>query len=160
MDVKKNKLPQNMQHLLMEIGEKAVLFRLNILLQESNWEVFHNTNDAGCDLVIINSFSNEKIKIEVKTRQRLYTTSSPKNRNVVHFTISENEYKHCDFVICYWFEENAYFIIPKSSLTKTSSNGDPIYKFIVRRLVSGQYDQNSTVYLNNWKVVCDALGLL
>lgn len=152
----KEKLPQNMQNLLMEIGEKSVLFQLFILVKDTKWEVFYNLGEVGCDLVLIESSSNRKVKIEVKTRQRLYSTS--KNKNTTHFTVTELEYKSSDYVICYWFEENAFFIVPVEELSRTSSNGKVLYKFRVRKCVDGNFDSKSTVYLNNWNYIKEILN--
>ena len=95
-EIIKDKLPQNIQHLLMEIGEKMVLFRLFLLLKDTEWDVYQNLGEAGCDLVILNRIGNRKLKIEVKTRQRLYSTSDDKKLRTVHYTITENEYSNCD----------------------------------------------------------------
>lgn len=150
----KDKIPQNIQNLLMEIGEKSVLFKLFLLTKEnSDWEVYHNLNDAGYDIVLLKRNGSEKIRIEVKTRQRLYTISDEKKKRIVHYTITKNEYENSDFIIAYWFEKNYYFIVPTHELTKTSSNGIPIYKFIVREKVNGDIDENSKKYLDNWDVL-------
>lgn len=71
-DENKEKLPQNIQHLLMEIGERMVLFRLFLLVKDTDWNVYQNLVETGCDLLLLNSLTNQKLKIEVKTRQRLY----------------------------------------------------------------------------------------
>jgi hypothetical protein len=147
----KEKLPQNIQHLLMEIGEKMVLFRLFLLVKNTDWNVFYNLGEVGCDLILLNSIDNRKLKIEVKTRQRLYSVSEKKKLNTVHYTVTENEYMSCDFVICYWVEENVFFIVPKVELKKTSSNDKSIYKFIVRKLVDGNFDENSSRFLEKWE---------
>lgn len=150
----KDKIPQNIQNLLMEIGEKSVLFKLFLLTKEySNLEVYYNLNDTGYDIVLLKKNSSEKIRIEVKTRQRLYTISDEKKKRIVHYTITKNEYENSDFIIAYWFEKNYYFIVPTYELTKTSSNGIPIYKFIVREKVNGDIDENSKKYLDNWEVL-------
>lgn len=108
MSDNEEKLPQNIQHLLMEIGERMVLFRLYILAKDTEWDVYQNLGEKGCDLLIVNGTTNNKIKIEVKTRQRLYTTSK-KGKNRVQFTVTENEFNSCDFIAAYWVEENYFF---------------------------------------------------
>lgn len=45
----KEKLPQNIQHLLMEIGERMVLFRLFLLVKDTEWNVYQNLGEIGCD---------------------------------------------------------------------------------------------------------------
>lgn len=127
-----------------------VLFRLFLLVKNTDWDVYQNLGEVGCDLILLNSNDNSKLKIEVKTRQRLYSTSESRKLNTVHYTVTENEYLSCDFVICYWVEENVFFILPKSELKQTSSNGKPIYKFIVRKLADGSFDENSSRFLDKW----------
>ncbi len=152
-EIIKEKLPQNINHLLMEIGEKMVLFRLYLLIKDTSWEVFQNLGDAGCDVVLLDKENNNKIKVEVKTRQRIYSISDKKRLNYAHFTVSENEYKNCDFVVCYWLENNDFFIVPKAELKETSSNGKLQYKFIVRKLSDGSYDKNSLCFLEQWNLI-------
>ena len=38
-----------------------------------------------------------KVKIEVKTRQHLVTTTAEKSKNTLSFTLTENEWKCADF---------------------------------------------------------------
>ncbi|MCT4594210.1 MAG: hypothetical protein N4A57_08085 [Anaeromicrobium sp.] len=146
----KNKLPPNIQHLLMEIGEKSVLFRLFLLTKEfPDCKVFQNLSGAGYDILFLNG--NKEVKVEVKTRQRLYTTSNEKQKRTVQFTVTKNEYDNCDYVIAYWYEKNYYFIVPKKDLRETSSNGKALYKFVVRELANGEIDDNSYKYLDEWE---------
>lgn len=152
-DENKEKLPQNIQHLLMEIGERMVLFRLFLLVKDTEWNVYQNLGEIGCDLLLLNSITNQKLKIEVKTRQRLYSTSKGTQKNIAQFTITENEYNSCDFVICYWLEENAFFIVQKSELGETSSNGNPVFIFRVKRRQVGGFDENSTRFLDKWDTI-------
>lgn len=155
-EVAKDKLPQNMQNLLMEIGEKSVLFQLFILVKDTNWDVYYNLGEVGCDLVLVDNKSNKKLKIEVKTRQRLYTTS--KNENTVHFTVSELERYSSDFIIGYWYEENAFFIIPVNELTETSNKGKSVFKFVVRKCKDGNFNSKGTEFLNKWDLIKEALN--
>jgi hypothetical protein len=151
--MQKEKLPQNIQHLLMEIGEKMVLFKLFLLVKDTEWNVYQNIGEIGCDLLLLNGITNQKLKIEVKTRQRLYSTSKGTRINIAQFTITETEYISCDFVVCYWLEENVFFIVPKTELAETSSNGKPLYKFIVKRRLTGGFDENSTHFLDKWDTI-------
>lgn len=150
----KDKLPQNIQNLLMEIGEKSVLFKLVLLTKENpDWEVYYNLNDSGYDLILIKKNSSKRVRIEVKTRQRLYTTSDENKKRTVHYTITRNEYEDSDFIIAYWFEKNYYFVVPTCELNETSSNGIPIYTFIVREKANGEIDDNSKKYLDKWEIL-------
>jgi hypothetical protein len=56
-------------------------------------------------------------------------------------------------VVCYWLEENVFFIVPKTELAETSSNGKPLYKFIVKRRLTGGFDENSTHFLDKWDTI-------
>lgn len=152
-DENKEKLPQNIQHLLMEIGERMVLFRLFLLVKDTEWNVYQNLGETGCDLLILNSVTNQKLKIEVKTRQRLYSTSKESRKNIAQFTITENEYNNCDYVICYWLEENVFFVVPKSELSETSSNSKPLFVFRVKRRSGGGFDENSVRFLDRWDTI-------
>lgn len=152
----KEKLPQNMQNLLMEIGEKSVLFKLFILVKDTKWEVYYNLGEVGCDLVLIESESNRKVKIEVKTRQKIYSTAQ--NKNTSQFTVTELEYKSSNYIVCYWFEENAFFIVPSQELLYTTSNSKPVYKFTVRKRADGSFDEKSKKYLNNWSIIKEILN--
>ena len=125
LDDNKEKLSQNIQHLLMEIGERMVLFRLFLLVKDTEWDVYQNLGESGCDLLLLNSLTNQKLKIEVKTRQRLYSTSEKSKLNISQYTLTENEYINCDYVVCYWLEENAFFIMPKSNLKKQAVMESP-----------------------------------
>ena len=49
------KLPQNIQALIGEIGEKQVLLRLYLLVHENSWEVFQNLGEAGFDVLLLNA---------------------------------------------------------------------------------------------------------
>lgn len=122
------------------------------------WEVYHNLNDTGYDIVLLKKQTFEKVRIEVKTRQRLYTTSNSNNKKSVHYTITKNEFENSDFIIAYWFEKNYYFIVPTSELRETSSNSIPVYKFIVREMADGSIDQKSKYYLENWDLILKRIG--
>jgi hypothetical protein len=148
------KLPQRMSDVLKTIGENAVLFRLYVLLVEyPEWDVYQNLSDKGCDLVLINSSNNNKIKIEVKTRQKLHTTSKNSKTNV-HFTLSKNEYEACDFLIGYWFELNRYYIVPKNELSETKSNQDLLFKYVTSK------NTINNPYLDNWNLILEKMAEL
>lgn len=149
----KEKLPQNINHLIMEIGEKMVLFKLFLLVRDTDWEAYQNLGESGCDLILLNNKDNRKIKIEVKTRQRLSSTCKGNESRTVHYTVTENEYLNCDFVICYWLEENTFFIVPKSELKETRSKDKLVYKFIVRKLTNGDFNENGSRFSGKWETI-------
>ena len=92
-----------------------MLFQIYTRIHSTDWRAFKNLEHSGCDIVLLNMKTNRIIKIEVKTRQTLYTTATSKNtEDKRQFQVSDNEYKEMDLLICYWFDYNSYFIIPKS----------------------------------------------
>ena len=91
MATTRRKLPQNIQELIGDIGEKQALLRLFLLVQDTPWEVFRNVGEAGYDILLLNPQTDERVRIEVKTRQRMYTTGKP-NRPI-HFRLTDGEYQ-------------------------------------------------------------------
>jgi len=156
------KLPQNINHLLMEIGEKQVLFRLCLAVHDSSkkssWEVYPNLAESGYDIVLLNMDTKEKLRIEVKARQRLSATAKKESLNMVHFTLTKTEYQNCDFLIAYWLENNDFFIVPKSEFKQTSSKGNALYKFVVRKNKSQKYNPEAEKYLNKWETITALLN--
>jgi hypothetical protein len=134
----------------MEIGEKAVLYHLLVRTVDTDWQVQQNLSESGCDLVIINQKDGRKIKIEVKTRQRLYTTGD--NEQFL-FKLSQNEYQSCDFLIGYWFEKNFYFIVPKDQLKSGNENGKTFWKLQIRPHKDGSPDDYSKQFLEQWNLL-------
>ncbi|MFN5983117.1 MAG: hypothetical protein ACK476_07265 [Fluviicola sp.] len=78
-------LPQNLKELLKDIGENSVLFQIYIRIHDTNWKAFKNLDDSGCDIVLVNLETNKTIKVEVKTRQSLYTTATSSKRISSYF---------------------------------------------------------------------------
>lgn len=152
MDENKNKLPQNINNLIMEIGEKQVLLRLFLLIQKSNksWNVFYNINDPGYDIVLLNKNNNKKLQIEVKTRQRIYTTS----KNITFsFTLTENEYNNIDFLVAYYLDKNIFFIVPKLNIQKTTSKGKNIYYYKITESSGKTLNNRYNEYLDRWDLI-------
>ena len=89
-------------------------------------------------------------KLEVKTRQRLYTTSKIKHFN---FCVTQNEYDNIDFLICYWFEKNEYFIVPKKELDKTKSSKKNIYYLKAGLKKDGSYGFKLDKYKSKWELI-------
>ncbi|SDO14981.1 hypothetical protein SAMN04487897_10910 [Paenibacillus sp. yr247] len=149
----KDRLPQRMQDVLKIIGENAVLFRLYVMLTEfPEWSVYQNLEDKGCDIVLINSHKNpphNKIRIEVKTRQRLHSTAKNAKSNP-HFTLSEHE-NECDFLIAYWFDKNQYYIVPTEVLKPTKNKRKNLYKFIPTV-------ESTKLYLNKWELIKELIS--
>lgn len=157
-NIEKERLPQAAQHLLMEIGEKQVLFRLLVLIQDKGWEAYQGLNDSGCDIVLINKKDFSKIKIEVKTRQKIH--SNAKNQSHVLFNLTENEYRNCDFLVGYWLEENAFFILPKIELNVVLVKGKKQYRFRAYKDKNDQFNKMSKTFLNKWEFILDLMDSL
>lgn len=159
----RNKVPQNIQSLIGEIGERLALFKLYELTHEKPYlKIFKNYSESGYDIGVLNTKNGKEIKIEVKTRQHLITTTAEKSKNSCHFTLTANEEKHTDYVVCIWLEYNDFFIIPKKDLNRNKSGSKYVYKHIVSRLKKPKdeinlYSQDSMPYLGNWKAIINPL---
>jgi len=89
--MEQEKVPQNIQALIGEIGERMVLFKLfELTHSKAHLEIFKNYSEIGYDIGIRNTNTRKKVKIEVKARQHLVTTTAEKNKNSCHFTLTEN----------------------------------------------------------------------
>lgn len=159
----KERLPQNMSVILQEIGENSVLFHLFLMTTENDWTIFKNLSDKGCDIILakfdsIDSPEN-KLRIEVKTRQKLHSTSSDKKNfdRQAQFNLTEAEYTSCDFLVAFWFDLNAYFILPKNDLKKVGKTSVK-YRFTAKRLKDDSFNDASQAYLNNWQEIKQRLN--
>lgn len=145
------KLPQNIQALVGEIGELQVLLRLSILAHQTDWEVFHNLGEAGYDVLLLNSITANRIRIEVKTRQKLFTTG--KNRHLVHFFLTDGEYQACDFLVAYFLDNNEFYIVPKSELSEAKSRGIVRWRFTLRLNRKDLQSANQKKFLDKWELL-------
>jgi hypothetical protein len=143
-----DRLPQNIQAMIGEIGEKQVLLRLYLLVRDTSWNVFHNLGEAGFDALLLHSKTGEKIRIEVKTRQALYTTG--KHMDQVHFVLTDGEYQACDFLIGYHLDANDFYIIPKGELKKAPANGIARWRMVVTLTKAGKPHPRFEKYRNAW----------
>lgn len=155
-----NKTPQNINTLISEIGENMVLFKLfSIIQNRPNFEIFKNYSEPGYDIGIRNTNTNSKVKIEVKTRQHLVTTTADKSKNTCHFTLTENEAEHSDFLIGYWIDYNDFFIVPTSELSPTKNKKKLLYKLVFSRLKSPKYDliysEHAMTFHNQWEQIIE-----
>jgi hypothetical protein len=146
-----DKLPQNIHALIGEIGEKQVLLRLYLLTRGTDWNVFHNLGEAGFDLLLLNTVTNERLRIEVKTRQRLYSTGTHQDR--VHFFLTDGEYKACDILIGYILDHDGFYIIPKACLKEAHSNENIRWRFTVTLNNSGQPHPGCRQYRGAWQAL-------
>lgn len=162
------KVPQNIVDLIGAIGEKISLFKLfELTRMQTNLEIFKNYSESGYDIGIRNlnpkQDKKEKVKIEVKTRQHLITTTSDRSKNTCHFTLTENERNSADFLIGYWLEFNDFFIIPICELKENKSKNKLVYKHIVTRLKKPKnsidiYSEASMPFLGNWNSILDFIS--
>ena len=166
------KIPQTIQNLIGEVGEGLVLFKLYELCHDSKkLEVFKNYSEPGydCGIRIMDKVRNgksDKVKIEVKTRQRLISVSESKNS--AHFTLTENERKCADFLVGYWLEYNHYFIVPVNDLKRSKSGDKYVYKHIATRSTSkrinietevDRYTEKSHGYFDKWDLILEEIKL-
>lgn len=154
------RLPQNLSVVLQEIGENSVLFHLFLLTTDNDWTIFKNLSDKGCDLILQNfnnSNSSNKLRIEVKTRQKLYSTAKGNNFHMTaQFNLTESEYDSCDFLVGFWFDLNAYFIVPKQDLKKVGQKTIK-YRFEAKRLKNGDFNDKTKSYLNKWNQISNKM---
>ena len=125
------------------------MFYLYYYFNDKGWSVYRNYDEKGYDILLFNHKAGKRIKIEVKTRQRLISSASNKNKNT-HFTLTEIEKNEANYLIGLWLEYNMFFIVPASELTQTKSNNKKLYKFIVNINKKGELNSNAKPYLNNW----------
>lgn len=146
-------LTQNLKALLQEIGESSALLQLCMRLQGNvDWRVYRNYAEHGCDLVL--DGAGKRVKIEVKTRQNVI--KKREKRNSLHFTLSAAERESAQFVIAYWFDRSAYFIIPTADLIETRSGAKKLYKFISYYSDKiGDFTPQSKQYHEAWHHILD-----
>jgi hypothetical protein len=141
------KLPQNLVALIGDIGEKQVLLRLGMLCHQTpGWSVFHNLGEAGFDLLLLNMDTNERIQIEVKARQKIYTTG--KNSQAIRFGLTAGEHRACHFLIAYFLDQNEFYIVPKQVLKPVS--GGRSWRFVLTVTKQGRAHPRFARYLNAW----------
>jgi hypothetical protein len=144
-------LSQNLKTLLQEIGESSALLQLCMRLHmNTHWRVYRNYAEHGCDLVLISS--KKQIKIEVKTRQNVI--KKKEQRNAIHFTVTPSERDSAQYVIAYWFDRSAYFILPTSDLIPMKSRDKTLYKFVAYYSdVQGDFTEHSKKYHEAWHYI-------
>jgi len=145
------KLPQNIQALIGEIGERQVLLRLFLLVQHTPWEVFHNVGEAGYDILLLDSESGERLRIEVKTRQRLYTTG--RTNRPIHFRLTDGEYQACNFLVAYFLDLNAFYVVPKADLKEAHSGDQRYWRFVITTNRQGKPHPRFARYQDAWRTI-------
>lgn len=149
-------LPQNIKVILQEIGELSAVIFLHLTLEHeeiTTWKVFRSCADEGCDIVLMGP--DRQINLEVKTRQSL---SIAGNKNQVQFTISKKEKESSHFVLCYWFNKQAFFVVPTEELCQTTSKGETLYKFTARYSEqNGHFSDACRHYAHDWCRIIEAI---
>jgi hypothetical protein len=153
-------LSQNFKTLLQEVGEGAVVISLAVRMQEKpGWTLFKNFAEHGCDLVLQRRDSNHEtnqVRIEVKTRQNLLTKRV--NKGAVHFTVTPKERESSHFLVAYWFDRHAFFVVPSAELKPINVNDGLVYKFIAYwSEPQGCFTDGSSQWLNRWDLILDQL---
>ena len=151
------KTTQSMTALLGNLGESSVLLILSYLVHGRNWEASKVISEGGYDLLLSKKNGKKRIRFEVKTRQTILSIQQP-IRNYVAFDLSINEWNSCDILIGYWWDEAAFYIVPKKKLKPTKKNkGGPVtlYRYEAKRKKPGILLSDS--HLNNWRLIKDAL---
>lgn len=155
-----SELSQNYKALLQEVGEGAVVISLAVQMSDKpGWTLFKNFTESGCDIVLQRLDSNHsvsQIKIEVKTRQNVLTKRVKKG--ALHFTVTQNERNSCDFLVAYWFDKHAFFVVPCEELTPVKVNDDFVYKFIAYWSERQQcFTEGSEQWRDRWDIILDKL---
>jgi len=144
------KIPQNIGALVGDIGEQQVLLRLALFAHASKkWQVYRNVGETGYDILLVKKGSRKRIAIEVKTRQKIFTTS--KRQNVVLFFITPGERKACNFLVGYFLDRNDFYIVPKKELKLSWRSRR--YLYFVTLDKQGNPAKKHLKYLNNWSLI-------
>lgn len=146
----KDILPQNMKESLKDAGENSVLVTIFIKLSKS-YDIYKNYSDSGCDIILIHKKSNKKIKIEVKTRQIIFT-SIVNHSGVVDFNLTKNEYDNCDYLIGYWFDKNEYFIVPQKDILSVGSSNNK-WRYKISNKHRSKYYYKKSEHRDNWDCI-------
>ena len=150
MTIVLRKLPQNIQALIGEIGELQVLLRLSLLALGTPWEVFRNLGEAGYDILLLNSETGERIRVEVKTRQKMYTTGK---RRTAHFFLSDSGYQRCDFLVAYFMDHDGFYIVRKSDLKEAHSGSRIRWRFTLAWNKQGEPHPRFKQYRDAWDAI-------
>lgn len=159
-------LTQREKHLLEQIGENSVLLTLALKLKTvPGWTIYPSVSDHGNDLVLLRNHGKpakgykKKLLLEVKARQLLAVSGAT---NHATFSVTPKERDDCDFLVAFWFEYGAYFVVPKKNLkatypkTAASSTVKPTgYYFTASFDSSGNWTIYTKKYFDAWqKILC------
>lgn len=142
-------LPQNIISLIGEVGEETVLLQLSLMCIDTPWQVYRNVGDAGYDILLINEQTGERVRVEVKTRQRIVSKQSITDR--VNFTATNNEYDNLEVMVCYFFDSHDVYVIPKVHLKTTKAKVD--WNWYLDMDENGKPSEKCAKYLDAWRHV-------
>ncbi len=154
MNKGKVRIPQNIIQTISVAGESVVLFYLytKLKLKESNWIVCKNYSEKGTDILLLKVKNNknrkaiDKIRIEVKTREKLETIT--KNTIRVQFNLSKLEKENSDYVVCLWLELHKFLIVPTNEFKPVGKK----FRYTVLKK-----EINEDEYFDNWELIKEKL---
>jgi len=150
-----DQLPQNLKALLQAIAEDSVILLLSMGMAKANkrgWKVYRSYTEDSCDIVLRRVHGTpqpgyrKELRLEVKARQNVITA---RTGNQMHFQLTKAEYDSCHFLVAYWFDKHAFFVVPRSKL-KPSTSRKTHYRFIANVLKTGEYNDSSRKHLEKW----------
>lgn len=146
----RDKLPQSIQALVGDIGEQQVLLRFALLAHQcKGWQVFKNVGESGFDILLVNNKNKRRFAIEVKTRQKLFSTSG--RSGSAQFFLTRNEYTSADFLVAHYIDKNWFFVVPKKDLKAVS--GGKKWRFVLSLNKKGQPQEEALKYFNSWEII-------
>ncbi len=143
-----DKLLQNIQALIGEIGEKQVLLRLFLLIQGTPWQLYHNLGEEGYGLLMLNQETRETIYVDVKTRRSPSNTNPLRRR--IKFSLSEKEYKNCDFLVAYLIDTNGFYVVPRQDLEAVTIGSTQRWRFVLEMDENGHPTPHCARYRDAW----------
>lgn len=143
-----DKLLQNIQALIGEIGEKQVLLRLFLLIQGTCWQLYHNLGEEGYGLLLLNQETRETIYVDVKTRRS--PSNSIKLRRRIKFSLTDEDYKNCDFLVAYLIDTNGFYIVPRADLEEVYVGSTRRWRFVLEMDENGEPLPHCARYRDAW----------
>ena len=148
-------LPQNIQTLIGEIGERQVLLQLSLPCRGTKWRVYLSPGEPGYGVLLRNQETQSEVLIQVKTLQRLHRLSPV--ADIVGSLLSNEEYFASDFLIGYWLEDNSFYIVPKQDLRKAHSGERVVWRFSFTVKAKAEAQSALARYRDAWQLIDPAL---
>ncbi len=144
-----DKLLQNIHSLIGEIGQKQVLLRFFLLVQNTDWQVYQNLGEPGNTMMLFNPQTAAHLRIVIKTRQRMYITGRP--RRWVRFFLTESEFKSCDYLVAYFMDYNGFYVVPKTDLEEVQAGELVRWRFTLTMNNQGEPHPRCAQYKDAWQ---------